>query len=173
MPVAIKTTSDPSIARSAAADIRCFPSVTIAMANPAANGTRKNITGPIACVWGISANRNPPSPNAIPTAVPTPTPLKELFQSLKLDPLSRLSQRPLRSLLGRVSKRYSYLEYKPVKGLINAAHGQMQYQAGTCPRIRLYVQVEFVEEKLQKFCGAHGNYDQCAGSRECFAVSGT
>ena len=82
--IAINIASDPIVAKSAAADTLSRSWETSVIANPAAIGTRRNTTPPIACVPGIRDKINPPTPNKIPVSPPTRTPLNESFQLCNL-----------------------------------------------------------------------------------------
>ena len=75
--IAINIASDPIVANSAAADTLPRSWETSVIASPAAIGTRRNTTAPIACVPGIPDKINPPTPNKIPVSPPTRTPISE------------------------------------------------------------------------------------------------
>ncbi len=87
VPVVINTISETIVERIAAAAALLGFCATIAIAKPAPSGTRKNITSPIACVPGISANKKPTSPSTIPVNPPARTPFAEFFQSCISKPL--------------------------------------------------------------------------------------
>ncbi len=81
--------SEVRVASSIAAHPVLRPRVTIAMANPAQNGTSRNITSPIPLVLGVFPRKKPPSPTHMPVAVPRASPLKMLRRSFSVDLFDR------------------------------------------------------------------------------------